>query len=73
MFGFDRNFSADDYYQSMHRVRRIGLTHRPVVVPIVAAGTVDELTVGDNLEAKLGGISRMTHSDLASLLKGLGR
>jgi SNF2 family DNA or RNA helicase len=73
VFGLDRNFSADDYYQSMHRVRRIGLTHRPVVVPIVAVGTVDELTVGDNLEAKLGGISRMTRSDLASLLKGLGR
>ena len=32
-----------------------------------------EQTIGDNLEAKLGGISRMTHSDLASLLKGLGR
>ena len=73
IFGFDRNFSADDYYQSMHRVRRIGLSHRPVVVPIVAEGTVDELTVGDNLEAKLGGISRMTKSDLGLLLKGLGR
>jgi hypothetical protein len=73
VFGFDRNFSADDYFQSMHRVRRIGLSHRPVVVPIVAEKTVDELTVGDNLEAKLGGISRMTNSDLASLLRGLGR
>lgn len=73
VFGFDRNFSADDYYQSMHRVRRIGLTHRPVVVPIVAKNTVDELTVGDNLEAKLGGISRMTKSDLATLLRGMGR
>ncbi len=73
IFGFDRNFNADDIFQSSHRVRRIGLTHRPVVVPIVAVGTVDEFTVGDNLQAKLGGISRMTRSDLASLLKGVGR
>lgn len=70
---FDRNFNADDYFQSMHRVRRIGLGHNPVVLPVVAAGTVDELTVGDNLEAKLGGIAKLTRADLASLLKGLGR
>ena len=57
----------------MHRVRRIGLTHRPVVVPIVAIGTVDELTVGNNLEAKFASIARMTRSDLVTLLKGIGR
>lgn len=70
---FDRNFNADDYFQSMHRVRRIGLGHNPVVLPVVAAGTVDELTVGDNLEAKLGGIAKLTRANLANLLKGLGR
>jgi hypothetical protein len=73
MVSLDRNFNADDYFQSMHRVRRIGLDHSPVVLPVVAAGTVDELTVGDNLEAKLAGISQMTRADLASLLKGMGR
>lgn len=70
---FDRNFNADDAFQSMHRVRRIGLTHSPVVLPVVAAGTVDELTVGDNLEAKLAGIAKLTRADLASLLKSIGR
>lgn len=70
---FDRNFNADDYFQSMHRVRRIGLTHSPVVLPVVAAGTVDELTVGDNLEAKLRGIAKLTRADLGNLLKGMGR
>jgi hypothetical protein len=70
---FDRNFNADDYFQSMHRVRRIGLTHSPVVLPVVAERTVDEMTVGDNLEAKLAGIAKMTRGDLASLLKGMGR
>lgn len=73
IISFDRNFNADDYFQSMHRVRRIGLKHSPIVLPFVAAGTVDELTLGDNLEAKLAGIAKLTRADLASLLKGLGR
>ena len=73
IIGVDRTFMADDLYQSSFRVRRIGLEHRPVWVPVVAAGTVDELTVGDNIEAKLTSISKITRADLASLLKGMGR
>jgi SNF2 family DNA or RNA helicase len=68
----DKTWAADDYFQSLRRVRRIGLTHRPVVVTLRAPGTVDEL-VEDNLEGKMGGISRITKSRLAELLKGLGR
>ena len=68
----DKTWNADDYFQSLRRVRRIGLTHRPVVVTIRAPGTVDEL-VEDNLEGKMGGISRITKSRLAELLKGLGK
>lgn len=68
----DKTWNADDYFQSLHRVRRIGLTHRPVVVTLRAPGTVDEL-VEDNLSGKLGGISRLTRSNLRDLLKGLGR
>jgi SNF2 family DNA or RNA helicase len=72
VFYLDKSWNADDYFQSLHRVKRIGLKHRPVVVPVRATGTVDEL-VEDNLEGKLGSISRMTRGDLADLLKGLGR
>jgi SNF2 family DNA or RNA helicase len=68
----DKSWNADDYYQSLHRVRRIGLKHSPVVVSIKAPGTVDEL-IEANLEGKLGGISRLTRSDLATLLAGLGK
>lgn len=68
----DRSWNADDYYQSLHRVKRIGLKHRPVVLPFRAAGTID-LLVEDNLEGKMGGISRMTRADLRALLEGLGR
>ena len=73
VFSVDRTFNADDYFQSLHRVRRIGLTHRPVWTSLTARGTVDELTVGDNLQAKLESIAKMTRADLASLLKGMGR
>ena len=68
----DKTWNADDYFQSLRRVRRIGLTHRPVVVTYRAPGTVDEL-VEDNLEGKLGGISKLTRSRLRELLNGLGR
>lgn len=72
VFYVDKTWSADDYFQSLHRIRRIGLEHRPVVVPIRARDTVDSL-VEDNLEGKLGSISKITRSDLAKLLKGIGR
>lgn len=68
----DKTWKADDYFQSLRRVRRIGLGHRPVVVTLRAPGTADDL-VEANLEGKLTGISRMTRSDLAELLRGLGR
>jgi superfamily II DNA/RNA helicase len=68
----DKTWAADDYFQSLRRVRRIGLGHRPVVVTYRAPGTVDEL-VEMNLEGKLGGISRLTRSDLRELLLGLGK
>jgi SNF2 family DNA or RNA helicase len=68
----DKTWNADDYFQSLRRVRRIGLKHHPVVVTYRAPKTTDEL-VELNLEGKLKPISRMTRSDLAELLCGLGR
>lgn len=68
----DKTWNADDYHQSLRRVRRIGLTHRPVLVTVRAPGTVDEL-VELNLEGKVEGISRVTNADLKELLLGLGR
>ncbi len=68
----DKTYSADDYFQAMRRVRRIGLTHRPVSVTYRAPGTVDEL-VEMNLEGKLGSISKLTRSRLGELLNGLGK
>lgn len=33
----ERGYSADDYYQSLHRVRRIGTMHSPHVLHLIAA------------------------------------
>lgn len=68
----DMTWNADDYFQSLRRVRRIGLRHRPKVITYRAPGTTDDL-VQMNLEGKLPGISRLTRSDLAELLRGIGK
>lgn len=67
----DKTWSADAYFQSLRRVRRIGLTHRPVVVTVRAPRTVDEL-VEMNLAGKMPSIAKVTNSQLKELLKGLG-
>ena len=41
----ERSFKGDDYYQSLHRVRRIGTEHRPYVVHLLATGPEGETTV----------------------------
>jgi SNF2 family DNA or RNA helicase len=72
VFYIDKTFNADDYTQSLRRVRRIGLEHRPVVVTVRAPGTTDEL-VELNLEGKVGSIARITNADLRELIAGLGK
>lgn len=68
----DKTWNADDYHQSLRRVRRIGLTHSPVVVTLRAPKTVDRL-VELNLEGKIESIARVTNADLRELVLGLGR
>lgn len=66
----DKTWFADDYVQSMKRVKRMGLDHRPVVITIKAVGTVDQL-VEDNLSGKMIGISKVSNDDLAAMLRHL--
>jgi SNF2 family DNA or RNA helicase len=66
----DKTWFADDYVQSMRRVKRMGLDHRPVVITIKAVGTVDQL-VEDNLSGKFPGISKVSNDDLATMLRHL--
>lgn len=68
----EKSFDADAYVQSLSRVRRIGLGHRPLIVTLKCKGTVDEV-VENNLAGKSIDISKVGPPDLATLLKGLGR
>lgn len=67
----DKTWNADDFMQSMRRVRRIGLTHQPVHVTLRARGTVD-LLIEDNLAGKMPSIAKITNAQLVELLKGVG-
>jgi SNF2 family DNA or RNA helicase len=68
----DKTWNADDYVQSLRRVQRIGLTHRPLLISLKAPRSVD-LLVEDNLAGKMVSISQATNADLRDLLEGLGR
>jgi SNF2 family DNA or RNA helicase len=67
----DKSWDSDAYFQSLHRVRRIGLEHRPLVISLRAKGTVDEF-VEANLAGKLPSMANVTGTDLTRLLTSLG-
>src|SRR5437899_335082 len=67
----DKTRAADDYIQSLRRVRRIGLTWRPLLLTLRAPGTVDDL-LEDNLSGKMPSLAKISNAQLKELLKGLG-
>ena len=66
----DRTFDMDAHFQSLHRVIRIGLDHRPVLVVLRCPDTADML-VEENLALKSLSISKMTDMELRDLLISL--
>lgn len=66
----DKSWFADDFVQSIHRVKRIGLKHRPLIFTYMCRGTVDQM-VEDNLAGKLVGITKISRSNLANMLRVL--
>lgn len=70
VFYHDRSFDSDAWVQSVRRVRRIGLKHRPVLIVPKAENSADEL-LDANLAGKLRSIAKMTKSDLRDLLKSI--
>lgn len=66
----DRAFDSDAYIQSLHRVRRIGLKHKPVLIVPKIEMSADQL-IDANLEGKLESIARITNANLARLLRSL--
>lgn len=67
----DRSFDSDAYLQSLRRVKRIGLTHRPRLVVPRAPLSADPL-VELNLAGKMQSVARVAAHDLIELLKSLG-
>lgn len=68
----DKTWNADDYFQSIMRVRRIGLTHSPRVITLHSPGTIDEW-IEENLAGKSIDIAHITNSSLAKMLRSLNR
>lgn len=70
VFYHDRTFDADAWLQSLRRVRRIGLKHRPVLIVPFCTNSSDEI-VELNLLGKIASISRLTSASLLTLLQDL--
>lgn len=68
----DRSWNSDSIIQSLRRVRRIGLTHSPVLIIPRARGTIDDL-IELVLEGKLRSVASVSQADLVELLRSLGR
>lgn len=67
----DKTWDSDAYFQSLFRLERIGLKHRPLAISLRCKGTVDEF-VEANLAGKLPSMANVTGSDLTRLLTSLG-
>lgn len=70
----ENSYDGDDYYQSLHRVRRIGTTHAPLVITLKSTyadgrPTVDHL-IADVLAAKADTTFKITAAKLESYLGG---
>lgn len=70
VFYHDRSFDSDAWLQSLHRVRRIGLLHRPTLIVPKIPKSADEI-IDANLDGKLRSIAGMTNADLGRLLRSL--
>lgn len=72
VFYHDRAFDSDAYLQSLRRVKRIGLTHRPRLIVPRAEESADPL-VEMNLAGKLESVAKVASHDLKELLRSLGQ
>lgn len=71
VFYHDRSFDADGYIQSLRRVKRIGLKHKPRLIVPRSKYSSDPL-VELNLAGKMQSIAKIANHDLRELLQSLG-
>jgi SNF2 family DNA or RNA helicase len=67
----DRSFDTDAYIQSLRRVKRIGLKHRPRLIVPRSKQSSDPL-VELNLAGKMQSIAKVASHDLRELIQSLG-
>lgn len=70
----ERSFNGDDYFQSLHRIRRIGTEHSPHVIHLLAMGengapTIDHV-VDKVLKYRKEQNFKLTTGYIANILKG---
>lgn len=66
----ERGYSGDDYFQSLHRVRRIGTQHSPVVYHLLASGPDGQQTVDHVIDRVLRFRKDSALAITTSLLRG---
>jgi SNF2 family DNA or RNA helicase len=71
VYYMDRSFNTDAYIQSLRRVKRIGLKHRPRLIVPRSKNSSDPL-VELNLAGKMQSIAKVANHDLRELLQSLG-
>ncbi|MCK4821413.1 hypothetical protein KA005_36950, partial [bacterium] len=50
----ERSYNGDDYYQSLHRVRRFGTTHSPHVIILLSTAAEETSTIDHVIHKVLG-------------------
>lgn len=69
----ERSFNGDDYYQSLHRVRRIGTKYAPHVIHLISVrkdgrGTVDNV-IDKVLQSRRENVLKLTAGELKTMFK----
>lgn len=71
MITYDKTWDSDAWFQMLHRVRRHGLKHSPLVINPRCINSVDTF-IELNLAGKLPAMAKLTGADLAKILRSLG-
>jgi hypothetical protein len=71
MVTYDKSWDSDAWFQMLHRVRRHGLKHSPLVINPRCMNSVDTF-VELNLAGKIPAMAKLTGSQLARILRSLG-
>lgn len=67
----ERSYNGDDYYQSLHRLRRIGTTEPPRIVKLLATGPEGQRTIDHVIDRVLDYRVRKAQALTTALIRGV--